>query len=194
MAILHEPAGPGAMVVVVGPSGAGKDSLIAFVRDRLGGDGRFHFVRRVVTRPADAGGEDHAFVPPERFEEMARAGAFALDWRAHGLAYGIPAEVDAVVAAGGVAVANLSRRAVAAARARYRRVVVVEVTAPLPVLAERLAGRGRESAESVAQRLARSVDAPLEGAVQLDNSGPLEIAGARFVALLAETAAGVEPR
>ena len=190
MAIFHEPADPGAMVVVVGPSGAGKDSLIVFARDRLAGDPRFHFVRRVVTRPADAGGEDHAFVPPERFEEMAQAGAFALDWRAHGLAYGIPAEVDAVVAAGGVAVANLSRRAVAAARTRYPRVVVVEVTAPLPVLAERLAGRGRESAEAVAARLARSITEPLDDAVRIDNAGPLEVAGERFVALLAAVAAG----
>ena len=49
---------PGLFVAIVGPSGAGKDSLIARGRRRAGADDVVAIVRRVVTRAADAH-EDH---------------------------------------------------------------------------------------------------------------------------------------
>jgi len=187
-------AAPGALVLVVGPSGAGKDTLIGFGRDHLADDPRFHFVRRVVTRQADATLEDHDSLDEAGFARAAEAGDFALHWRAHGLAYGIPAAVDGVIAAGGVVIANTSRGVVAPARRRYRRVVVVEVTAPPAVLAARLAGRGRESEADIAQRLARSVSAPISGAVTIDNSGVVTVAGERFIAVLRGLAEPAEAR
>ncbi len=113
---------------------------------------RFHFVRRVITRPADAGDEAHESVTPQEFARR----EFALQWQAHGLSYGIPADA---IGRGAVAVANVSRTVIAEAASRFQ-VRVIEVTAPADVLAARLASRGRESATDVASRLARSVTLP----------------------------------
>jgi ribose 1,5-bisphosphokinase len=168
------------LVLVVGPSGAGKDTLLDAARAALAGDPRFRFVRRVITRPADAGGEAHEAVTEATFATR----AFALAWQAHGLRYGIPDDIAADLAAGRVVVANVSRSVIAEAAARFP-VQVIEITAPPEVLATRLAMRGRESAADVTARLARTVARP-EG-VPVDtvmNDGAAETGTARFLAAL----------
>jgi len=147
------------LVLVVGPSGAGKDTLMAGARAALADDARFRFVRRVITRPAEAGGEDHTPIDAEGFARALAAGEFALSWEAHGLRYGIPADIAADLAAGRVVVANVSRTVIAAAAERMP-VTVLEITAPPDVLAARLAGRGRETAADIAARLKREVTLP----------------------------------
>ncbi len=147
------------LVVVVGPSGAGKDTLMERARAALHGDDRFRFVRREITRPADAGGEDHVAVTPAEFAARRAAGAYALAWEAHGLGYGIPAGVAGDLAAGRVVVANISRASIAEAAALFP-TLVLEITAPAEVLAARLAARGRETAADIAARLKREVALP----------------------------------
>lgn len=180
------PIGPGAFVPVVGPSGAGKDSLLAFARTQLADHPEISFARRVITRPCDPASEAHDTLGEDAFARAQAAGAFALSWRSHGLGYGIPASVDEIVAAGGVVVANVSRGTIAEIRARYRRVAPVLVTVPNEVLAQRLAARGRESAEAIAGRLARNADyAGFDaGCETIDNGGALEEAGMLLVAIL----------
>ncbi|CAG1011638.1 MAG: phosphonate metabolism protein/1,5-bisphosphokinase (PRPP-forming) PhnN [Rhizobiaceae bacterium] len=180
------PVGDGVFVAVVGPSGAGKDSLIAYARGRFAGEGAIEFVRRVVTRPSDGAAEDHDSLSEEDFAAAEARGAFSLSWRAHGLSYGLPAGVDRGVEAGHVMVANLSRAAIPALCRRHADVVVVEVVAEPEILASRIAGRARESAGDAAARLARQagIDAGDATVVTLDNSGALEVAGERFVDLL----------
>ena len=143
------------LILVVGPSGAGKDTLLNAARSALAGDAGFRFVRRVITRPPDPAGEDHESVSHEQF--MTRR--FALQWQAHGLRYGIPAGIAGDLAAGAAVVANVSRSVIAAAAQRFP-VRVIEVTAPPQVLATRLADRGREGPGDIAGRLARSVALP----------------------------------
>ncbi|TIX98171.1 MAG: phosphonate metabolism protein/1,5-bisphosphokinase (PRPP-forming) PhnN, partial [Mesorhizobium sp.] len=103
-------------------------------------------------------------------------------WEAHGLRYGIPAEVDWSVANGRVAIANVSRTIIPALRDRYANLAVVEITASPEILAERLAMRGRESRGEVLARLARSANVALAGpgVTSIDNSGLREAAGERF--------------
>ncbi len=132
---------------------------MALARERLGGDGRFRFVRREITRPAEAGGEEHLAVTPDEFAARRAAGAYALSWEAHGLGYGIPADVAADVAAGRVVIANISRARIADAALMFP-TLALEITAPAEVLAARLAARGRETAEDIARRLAREVALP----------------------------------
>lgn len=172
------------LVAVVGPSGAGKDTLIGLARARLAGDDRFRFVQRAITRPAGAGGEAHRALDVASFEAERAAGRFALWWAAHGLLYGIPRDIEADLAARRVVVANLSRGVLAEAAARYR-LRVLMVTAPAAVLAARLAARGRESAEEIARRLAREAPAPAGlDVVTVVNDGPPEAGAAQLEAAL----------
>lgn len=180
------PVRNGVFVAVVGPSGAGKDTIIGYARDAFAESQAIEFVRRVITRPADAASEDHDTLADEDFEEAEKAGAFAVSWPAHGLRYGLPISLDQTIADGHVAVANVSRGALPLIKARYANVVVTEITASAEILAQRLAARGRESRGEVLARLARSAELGLSvpGAVQIDNSGLREEAGERFVTLL----------
>src|SRR5690606_8671503 len=100
---------PGILVLVVGPSGAGKDTLIDGARQALEGDSRFSFARRLVTRPADIEVEDHVSLDRAEFARAARAGRFALTWQAHGLDYALSIGVDTDLALGRVVIANISR-------------------------------------------------------------------------------------
>jgi phosphonate metabolism protein PhnN/1,5-bisphosphokinase (PRPP-forming) len=147
------------LILIVGPSGAGKDTLLLAARARLTGDGRVRFARREVTRPETPGGEPHLPVDRATFAARREAGAYALWWEAHGLAYGIPADIAADLARGVTVVASVSRAVIAEAASRFA-VRVVEITAPRDVLAARLAARGREGAEDIERRLQRSVDLP----------------------------------
>ncbi|MBW9065578.1 phosphonate metabolism protein/1,5-bisphosphokinase (PRPP-forming) PhnN [Rhizobium herbae] len=178
----------GAMVVVVGPSGAGKDSVIGFVAQRFVGRVDIDFVRRVITRPSDAGGEDHESVSEIDFDARLAAGDFAVAWKAHGLQYGIPREALDRVRAGRIVIANGSRGALDQFRQVFPKVVVVNITASPAALAQRLVARGRESEADILKRLQRQTPDILDEAdvTTIDNSGPLEIAGSRFVALVAE--------
>ena len=187
---LGVPAPPvtvGTMVVVVGPSGAGKDSVMSYAARHFADETRVKFVRRVITRPADAGGEAHEAIDPDGFRRRAADGGFAVSWDAHGLSYGIPSETLGELAEGVTLVANGSRSALPAFAGTYPRVKVVLVTARPDILAARLAARGREGAEAIAGRLDRATTEIVVAAdtVVIDNSGALEDAGEAFVSLLA---------
>jgi ribose 1,5-bisphosphokinase len=185
----------GAMIVVVGPSGAGKDSVIGFVAQHFVGRADIDFVRRVITRPSDAGGEDHESVSDSDFDARLAAGDFAVAWQAHGLQYGIPREALDRVRAGRIVIANGSRGALARFRQVFPKVVVVNITASPEALAQRLVARGRESEADILKRLQRQTPDILDDAdvTTIDNSGPLDIAGSRFVALVAELQGAVLP-
>jgi phosphonate metabolism protein PhnN/1,5-bisphosphokinase (PRPP-forming) len=147
------------LIAVVGPSGAGKDTLMAGARAAFAQDARFRFVRRAITRPAEAGGEDHEALSQEDFAARRAAGDFALSWGAHGLHYGIPRDIEEDIAARRVVIANLSRAVLPEASARYR-LRVLNITAPMEVLAARLGARGRETTADINARLAREIALP----------------------------------
>lgn len=175
-------------VAVVGPSGAGKDTLLDGARAALDGDLRFRFVRRSITRAADAGGEAHEPLTRVAFEARRAAAGFALWWEAHGLLYAIPRDIEADLAAGRVVVANLSRHALAEAAGRYP-LRVLQITAPAKLRAARLAGRGREDAGDVAARLAR--EAALPDGLDVEtilNDADVATGIARVVAVLSRAA------
>jgi ribose 1,5-bisphosphokinase len=171
--------GPGRLVLVVGPSGAGKDTLIRAVQEACRGDREVVFPRRVVTRAGSAD-EDHDTLSEPAFERAVASGAFALLWSAHGLRYGIPSAIDTELQAGHTIVCNVSRTVVAAARERYVQVTVVLVTAPREVLVQRLAARGRAADGDLGARVARSeaVGRDLAPDVIIENVGSVDC-GAR---------------
>jgi len=176
----------GTLFLVVGPSGAGKDSVIAGARKTLSGDERFAFARRTITRPAAAGGEDHIETTPAECAIQQAAGALCLYWQAHGLHYGISRSCGDDIANRHCVVANVSRSVIDTARRRFPRVRVINVTAPPDVLAERLASRGRESIDDIRLRLKRASENIPGGpdVITLQNAGPLEQAVRIFVSIL----------
>lgn len=147
--------GPGRFVLVVGPSGGGKDTLIALAKKACRGDPSIVFPRRIVTREASAA-EDHDSLDDDAFDRAASAGGFAVCWQAHGLKYAIPGSAVDDIRAGRTVVCNVSRGVVAEVRARYANVDVVLVTAPTEILAARLASRARASDGPLEQRIKRS--------------------------------------
>jgi ribose 1,5-bisphosphokinase len=165
---------------IVGPSGAGKDTLI---RGALEARPDLRLVRRVITRPANAGGEDFEGVTPEEFARRRAQGEFAMTWQAHGLSYGIPA--DQVQGPGDV-VFNGSRAALSEASRVFRSLRVVLVTAPEIMLAVRLAARGREAPDDIRSRLTRAAFEMPEGIVfqTVVNDATPQIGIARLLAAL----------
>lgn len=186
--------GTGRLIFLIGPSGSGKDSLIDASRERLAAAG-VQIARRVITRSAEAKGEAAHGVTAEQFETLRAQGAFAMHWRANGLDYGIPRQLDQWLAAGRAVLVNGSRGYLAEARQRYPNLLAVRVEVRPEVLRERLLARGRETAEEVEQRLARSarLQALNDPSVHvLDNSASLEAAVAALFTLLRDE--GVLPQ
>jgi ribose 1,5-bisphosphokinase len=173
----------GRFIAVVGPSGVGKDSLMEGVVAVCPSISR---ARRVITRPSETGGEDFEGVSAAVFKARLAQGAFCLHWEAHGLSYGIPAEVCQVLESGQDVLANLSRGMLGAAMEAFPATLAVFVTANPSILARRLEGRGRENQADIARRLTRTAPTRPDGlaVIEIDNSAPLETSVARLVAAL----------
>ncbi len=179
----------GTLFLVVGPSGSGKDTLLAGTRAQLIGNLGFVFPSRVITRPADAGGEVHEEASPADFDKRRDAGDFMLHWEAHGLQYGIPERHACDLELGRHVVVNVSRGIIDEVASRYPRMVVFEVTAPPEVLGQRLPVRSRESRDDIGRRLVRN-PGPIPDNVErriIDNSSTVEDGVAQMTdALLSE--------
>ncbi|MDH1728851.1 phosphonate metabolism protein/1,5-bisphosphokinase (PRPP-forming) PhnN [Pseudomonas chengduensis] len=145
----------GRLIYLMGPSGSGKDSLLQAARAPLEAHG-CRFARRVITRSAESVGEDALGVTPDEFERLEGEGAFALSWRANGLAYGIPREIGDWLSAGQDVLINGSRGHLEVARQRYPQLLAILLQVDEAVLRQRLLARGRETPEQIEQRLARS--------------------------------------
>ncbi|MEY9282526.1 phosphonate metabolism protein/1,5-bisphosphokinase (PRPP-forming) PhnN [Bradyrhizobium yuanmingense] len=166
--------GPGRLVLVVGPSGAGKDTLLRLAQAACSDDPDIVFPRRIVTRAASAD-EDNIAVSPDEFRRACEHSDFAVHWEAHGHSYALPLEINDDIRAGRTIVVNVSRTVLAALRRAYSNVVVVAITAPPEVLAQRLAARARKSDGNIAERLSRSVDdSSAQADVTILNAGSAE--------------------
>ena len=155
----NRPIGPGRLILVVGPSGAGKDTLLGLARAACAEDRNVVFPRRVVTRQASAF-EDNEQVSFETFRQARASGELAVHWKAHGHGYGLPRAIDDDLRAGCTVVANVSRTVIDAVRRAYAEVTVISITAPPEILAQRLAARARDSDGQIGQRLDRVVNDP----------------------------------
>ncbi len=178
--------GPGRMVLVVGPSGAGKDTLMAALKERLKDRSDVHFARRAITRQVDRQAEDHDTLSREDFDRLTRNGDVALAWEAHGLGYVIPKSCDTVITSGGTVIANGSRKILRQATEKYRTAIVLLITAPIEVLASRLAARGRETRTDIRRRLERAdLEPEVPGnLIRIENTGTIDEAVDRMMEVL----------
>lgn len=163
----------GRLIAVVGPSGVGKDSVMAGL---CASDPSLALVRRTITRAPDLGGEDYDAVTVPEFETRVAAGDFAVHWGAHGLFYGIPNTVKSDLEKGQDCLANFSRGSLLSGQGVFDRFVVLNITATPERLAERLRARGRETEEQIQKRLSAASKPLPEGlnVIQVPNDGPLD--------------------
>lgn len=174
----------GVFVAIVGPSGAGKDTIIERAKVALADRGDIVFPRRLITRPTGEG-EECISVTDDGFADAEDHGDLSLSWRAHGLSYGIPASARETVAAGGVVVANVSRGVIAQLPALFGDSRVVRITVSDEIRLARILARGRENRADAAARVARADPAP-EHPVDLEivNDGTLDEASVQLVEFL----------
>ena len=176
-------------MLVVGPSGAGKDTLIDAARLRFAG-WPVHFARRIVTREA-SDAEAHDTLDRAAFAVAQARGDFAFTWQAHGLDYAIAASIEPLLAAGQAVVCNVSRAIVSELRHRFQRMVVVFVDAPLPVRLARIAER-RRGTETPARAQRKQTFMPAEADCVIDNGGDLGLACQAFEAVLDATLRSID--
>ncbi|GAB3372859.1 ribose 1,5-bisphosphokinase [Azotobacter armeniacus] len=164
---------------LMGPSGAGKDSLLLRGREPLGKRSCL-IASRYITRPPELQGENHLWLSEAEFQQRLELGTFALHWSANGYRYGIGLEIDRWLELGLDVLVNGSRAHLEQARLRYgERLVPLLLQVDPELLQQRLSARGRETPQEIAARVERarwlSAERPAD-AVVIDNSGELEMA------------------
>ncbi|MEL6828655.1 MAG: phosphonate metabolism protein/1,5-bisphosphokinase (PRPP-forming) PhnN [Pseudomonadota bacterium] len=176
----------GTLILIVGPSGVGKDTLLAGARDKLESNTYFRFARRHITRPKEAGGEDHEPVSLRAFNAAESAGSYPLSWRAHQLSYGIHKDELKPLLEGRSVVVNASRSILDKARRKFENVAIVSITAPEPLLRARLQARARETAAEIENRIARAGEFQPKGddVFELSNNGAIDEGVLNLSALL----------
>lgn len=177
----------GVLLYVIGASGSGKDSLMRYAREVLAQDPAVVFAHRYITRPQDAGGENHVALSEKEFESRVASKLFPMYWHSHGLRYGIGCELNHWLAKGLTVILNGSRAYLHEASRLYPELVPVLIEVSPAVLRERLQGRGRESAADIESRLQRAGEfASLQHGklLRFCNDAPLHTTGPGFVELI----------
>src|SRR5215470_2512320 len=187
----HARIASGRLIYVVGPSGSGKDTLLAYARRHVPRGAPIVFAHRYITRPVRADGENHVAVSVTEFALRVAYGCMAMHWASHGHRYGIGVEIREWLTRGLDVVVSGSREYFPQALKRYPDLALVVVTAPPELLRPRLEARGRETPESIAARLERAPACDVAShcpELEIVNDGPIERAGGEFVAYLLKTA------
>ena len=166
---------PGRLIYIMGPSGAGKDTVMRGAVQRLGSQALI--AHRVVTRAAHPEDVATILVDRDEFAWMEGSGLFAMAWRANDLDYGVLRHIDKALLHGRDVFISGSRAYLPEAVRRYPGLIPVLVTAAAILLRDRLVARGREDRDQIEARLARNARfCNLEGAsperlLRIDNSG-----------------------
>lgn len=177
---------PGLLILVVGNSGSGKDSIMKGVKKRYPPDLKtVHLTQRYITRPT-SDTEDNVYITPEDFREMSTRDKFALEWHIYGLDYGVPIEIDDWLKKGHPVLVNVSRSILKKAREIYQNIIVVFIEVPFEVTLKRVKERARESGKRLEERIERAKENQKfsEADFVVDNSGTLENAINQFLEYL----------
>ena len=181
----------GRLIYLMGASGSGKDSVLRYARARLDRRCKLLVAHRYVTRPPDMGHENYVSLSAGEFDLRRDNGLFLLDWNAHGIRYAVGLEVGVWLSRGMSVIMNGSRAYFQEATARHPDMLPILIDVPLASLRQRLEARGRETQAEIEARLRRADSLNVEHPAlrRIDNSGPIERAGAELVDILLSTAA-----
>lgn len=174
---------------IIGGSGAGKDSLIDYIRKHVPENAPVELIRRYITRPSDAGGENHIALTEEEFIKYRENEHFSMCWFSHNTYYGIGTEIDCLLSKNISVVMNGSRAYLSEAARKYPDIIPVLISVDPLILSERLFSRGRESYEEIQKRITQAV--MLESTVQhpelviIKNNCSLEKSGEQLFNIIA---------
>lgn len=177
----------GVLLYVIGASGSGKDSLMRYAREALAKNSGVVFAHRYITRPHDAGGENHVALSEVEFQARVARNLFPLHWHSHGMRYGIGCELNHWLAKGLTVVLNGSRAYLPEASRHYPELVPVVIEVSPEILRARLQGRGRETQADIDARLLRAGEfEKLQHArlLRFNNDAPLAETGPGFAELI----------
>ncbi len=149
---------PGRLVVLSGPSGVGKTTVVRLLRQRAPDLWVSVSATTRFPRPGETDGVNYLFVTDEQFDRLVAEGDL-LEWAEYaGHRYGTPRQpVQAVRATGTPVMLEIDIAGARQVRAQVPDAVLVFLAPPShEVLVHRLTGRGTEDADVVAQRLRRA--------------------------------------
>jgi ribose 1,5-bisphosphokinase len=164
------------IILIVWPSGAGKDTLINSIKGKIDAN----FVKRHITRASDSS-EQNYFVNHEEFKKLKYEGFFISTWSAHSHQYGIAKnEIK-----DGINIISVSRSVIQDFEKEFNKVATINITVPRDELYKRLKNRNREGEEMIQERLKRSYN-HIEAKMLLDfdNQAPLQKSSSKFLNLV----------
>ncbi len=152
------PIGPGSLFVIAAPSGAGKTTL---TRMALAQNPRLALSISTTTRaprPGEQNGVHYHFVSVATFHQMQAAGDFLESAEVHGNFYGTSRQgIEALLQADRDVILEIDWQGAQQVRRVYPESVGVFIVPPsFDVLETRLQGRGQDSAEIIARRVANA--------------------------------------
>lgn len=170
------------IVLICGPSGAGKDFLIKEASAYFKDNQKVNFVSRYITRPPDSF-EQNYFVCKEGFNTLQKNGFFLIWWESFGNLYGIPKNQ---IKAKCVNFISVSRTVIDFFENNFTDVCTIFVTADFNVIYERLLKRNREDEKIIKKRLERyNLHFNAKNKVIFKNQGPTEVVKENFISLCA---------
>jgi guanylate kinase len=146
----------GRLVIVSGPSGAGKGTLVRALLDRVPSAWVSVSATTRAPRPGEEEGVHYFFLPADEFDRRIGEGDF-LEWaEVHGNRYGtLRSKVETQLAEGCVVILEIDPQGARQVRDLMPEAVLVFIVAPsMEELVRRIRSRGAESDEDIAVRMA----------------------------------------
>ncbi|MCH8617820.1 phosphonate metabolism protein/1,5-bisphosphokinase (PRPP-forming) PhnN [Undibacterium sp. TS12] len=178
----------GRLFFVVGPSGAGKDTLLQWVRDNLPANAELDFAQRTITRPAHDS-EGHEALSQEAYWQAAAAGHFCMQWQANGLCYGIRRHIEVKLKCGHDVIVNGSREYLPQLKQLFPDAKIIWIMADPEQIRQRMEKRQRESGAALLNRIDRGLKFSVpedQNIICIDNSGAIHIAGQKLLKILTQ--------
>lgn len=166
------------IVLIVGPSGVGKDTLLRKLKSRVNID--INFVNRYITRLPDKN-ESNYYLDDYAFELLKHNGLFISTWSAHDNLYGIAKNSIQ----NGLNIISISRSKIRDFENYIDNVYTINITVPKDILRHRLETRGRENSLEIEKRLNRSYEKiEANRLIEFDNSKDIETSAKDFICLI----------
>ncbi len=168
------------IVLIVGASGVGKDTLLKEIKKDLGKN--FHFIKRYITRKPDKS-EKNYYLADDAFELLKNNSFFLSTWSAHNNFYGIAKNSIKK----GINIISISRSKIKDFENVFDNVYTINISVSKDELRNRLTLRARESKEEIEQRLNRTYkNIEAKNLIEFNNEGSLNNTSKSFLKLLNE--------